>query len=73
MVRRNRAKRVLREILRTSLSRLVGGVDILVLPKEHLPVDDYQKVKAELLKYLKGLGLLVKGTEASTSIQDGEG
>jgi RNase P protein component len=63
---------VIREILRTSLSRLVGGVDILVLPRGQLPVDDYQKVKAELLKCLEGLGLLMKGAEAPTSIQDAE-
>jgi len=64
---------MLREILRTSLSRLVGGVDILVLPKGQFSVNDYQKVEAELLKCLEGLGLLMKGAEAPTSIQDAEG
>ena len=70
VVGRNRAKRVLREILRASLSELIGGVDILVLPKGQLPVNDYQEVKAGLIKCLGRLGLLLKYGGASTSNRD---
>jgi ribonuclease P protein component len=62
VVRRNRAKRVLREILRASLSSLMSGMDVLVLPKEQLPVNDHEKVCAELQALLKGLGLLIRNS-----------
>ena len=57
-MQRNRARRVLREILRRSLSELAAGSDILVLPKGKLQVDDFQSVRGELLNLLDCLGLV---------------
>ncbi|MCI0527291.1 MAG: ribonuclease P protein component [Nitrospira sp.] len=64
VVQRNRAKRVLREILRTSLANLVRGMDILVIPKDQLSVDDHQKVCTELQAFLKSLGLFIRNSHA---------
>ena len=63
-MQRNRARRVLREILRSSLSELAAGIDILVLPKGQLQVDDFQSVRGELLNLLECLGL-VKSKKAT--------
>lgn len=49
--------------MRTSLSELVTGIDLLVLPKEQIKRDDFQKVRDELLKLLESLGILVKGKD----------
>ena len=57
-MQRNRARRVLREILRTSVSDLVAGMDILVLPKGELQMDDFKNVRGELLNLLVCLGLV---------------
>jgi ribonuclease P protein component len=64
VVKRNRAKRVLREILRASLSHLIGGMDILVIPRGPLPVGGHQKVRSELQGLLKSLGLFVRNDHA---------
>jgi ribonuclease P protein component len=55
---------VLREILRASLSNLIEGMDILVIPKAQLSVDDYQQVHTELQAFLKSLGLFVRNSHA---------
>ena len=55
---------MLREILRTSLSNLIGGMDILVIPRDQLPVDDHQKVRTELQAFLKSLGFFMRNGHA---------
>ena len=58
---RNRARRVLREILRLSLAEWRVGVDILVLPRQQMRAEDghedYHKVREELLTLFASLGL----------------
>jgi hypothetical protein len=39
-------------------------MDILIIPKDQLPVDDYQKVRTELQAFLKHLGLYVRNSHA---------
>lgn len=56
-VRRNRARRVIREILRIALPELRRGMDVLVLPRRQFEANDYCRVREELHGFFEALGL----------------
>ncbi len=57
-VRRNRAKRRLREAIRPHLEALPPGWDIVLLARKRLPEAEFSEIQAALLTLLKRAGLL---------------
>ena len=58
-IQRNRAKRLLREAMRTLLPEIRPGWDLILIARQPLPGAAYQQVQAALSQLIGRAGLLV--------------
>jgi ribonuclease P protein component len=63
-VRRNRAKRMLREALRSLMSDVIAGWDILLLSRHPLPDASLTEIQSALIQLLSRAGLLNETSES---------
>jgi len=62
-VKRNRAKRLLREVFRRNKMRVPDHTDVVIIAKPSLPSARYEQVETEFIKWAKHFG---KQSDAST-------
>lgn len=55
-VKRNRAKRLIREVFRRNKMRVPGHTDVVVIAKPSLPSARYEQVEAEFVKWADHVG-----------------
>lgn len=51
-VKRNRLRRQLRELIRTSITEKTSTYDILILVRHRIKEEDYSQVRRQLLEYI---------------------
>jgi len=56
--KRNRRKRVFREVVRSILPQIKGGFDVVLIIKKEASKESYKKVKEELEKAFKKINLI---------------
>jgi ribonuclease P protein component len=67
-VRRNRAKRLLREAVRLNLTGIVGGWDCVINVRSATASADFSDVEAAILHSLERAGLLQRATKIDVSV-----
>ena len=56
-VKRNRAKRIVSEIVRLNFDKLLNNVWIVIHPKRSSLVEDYEKINSEFVKVIQKISL----------------
>lgn len=56
-VKRNRAKRIISEIVRLNFDKLLNNVWIVIHPKRGVLIEDYEKINAEFVKAVQKISL----------------
>ena len=71
-VKRNRARRLLRESIRALYPQLKPGYDFVLVSRGRTPFANYQIVSSQLKSALEELGVLDKNNSAKTAENDSE-